>query len=80
MYNGIGKSAGTTGECIGVLRLADLGEGVIDTSSVRKIMLTDKEQQAYLLKRNDLIMIRVNGSQGKVGNTFVYDHIEKSAY
>ena len=80
MSNGIAKRAGTTGEFIGVLRLADLSEGVIDTSSVRKIMLTDKEQQAYLLKRNDLIMIRVNGSKGKVGTAFVYDHIEKTAY
>ena len=43
-------------------------------------MLTEKEQQAYLLKRNDLIMIRVNGSKGKVGTAFVYDHIEKTAY
>ena len=80
MSNGIAKRAGTTGEFIGVLRLADLSEGVIDTSSIRKIMLTEKEQQAYLLKRNDLIMIRVNGSKGKVGTAFVYDHIEKTAY
>ncbi len=67
MQNGLTKRKGTEGkECI-VLRLANLLDDNFDTTDLRKIMLNEKERQTYSLYKNDVLMIRVNGSKENVG-------------
>ena len=65
--NGLSKRNSKTGAETTVLRLADISQEEIDLSDTRKIRLTENEQQKYLLKKNDLLCIRVNGSPDLVG-------------
>lgn len=67
MQNGLSKRSGAEGEDIVVLRLADLSDTGVDLKQARKIKLTQKEQEKYLLNTNDVLMIRVNGSSENVG-------------
>jgi len=65
--NGISKRRGKEGLDTHVLRLADITNGEIDESTPRDILLTENERDKYLLKENDLLCIRVNGSNDLVG-------------
>ena len=67
MQNGISKRSGSEGEETVVLRLANIGENDFDVSDLRTIKLTSKEQDNYSLTRDDVVMIRVNGSKTNVG-------------
>lgn len=67
MQNGLSKRSGNEGEETVVLRLANMGEDDFDVSDLRTIKLTPKEKNNYSLAKNDVVMIRVNGSKTNVG-------------
>ena len=67
MQNGLSKRSGEEGEETVVLRLANIGENDFDVSDLRTIKLTSKEQENYSLIKDDVVMIRVNGSKANVG-------------
>lgn len=67
MQNGLSKRSGEEGEETVVLRLANIGENDFDLSDLRTIKLTVKEQENYSLTKDDVVMIRVNGSKTNVG-------------
>ena len=65
--NGFGKRGQEHGRSFIVLRLADIKAGKISLKSVRRIDATPDEIETYQLKRDDLLVIRVNGSPDLVG-------------
>lgn len=67
MQNGLSKRSGNEGTETVVLRLANIGENDFDVSDLRTIKLTSKEQENYSLTKEDVVMIRVNGSKTNVG-------------
>ena len=67
MQNGLAKRSGSSGVPYSVLRLANLSDAGISTEDMRTILLDTKEQENYGLKKNDVLMIRVNGSKENVG-------------
>ncbi|MCQ2593569.1 MAG: restriction endonuclease subunit S [Treponema sp.] len=67
MQNGLSKRSGETGIDSVVLRLANLGEEDFDLSDLRLIKLDEKEIENYTLRKDDVVMIRVNGSKSNVG-------------
>ncbi len=68
--NGISKRKGT-GINTPVIRLADIENGEISTDELRCIGLTDSERNRFLLNKDDILIIRVNGSENNVGRTIV---------
>jgi type I restriction enzyme S subunit len=70
--NGLSKRRGDAGRMINVLRLADLSNGQFDPQSPRTILLTSAEETKYGLQQDDLICIRVNGSEKLVGKMLVW--------
>ena len=80
MQNGISKRNGDTGDEIIVLRLYDIKNNEINLSNARTISLNDKEQENYLLKINNLLMIRVNGSKDNVGKQLLIKSSDKLAF
>ena len=71
MQNGLAKRSGSSGVPYFVLRLANLSDAGISTEDMRTILLDTKEQENYGLKKNDVLMIRVNGSKENVGKQFL---------
>ena len=71
MQNGLAKRSGSSGVPYSVLRLANLSDAGISTEDMRTILLDTKEQENYGLKKNDVLMIRVNGSKENVGKQFL---------
>ena len=55
-----------------VLRLADLSNDLVNTENVRELGITEKEKVTHLVQKNDLIIIRVNGTRERVGRAFLY--------
>ena len=80
MQNGLSKRKGDEGNNIGVLRLANLGEDDLVLDDLRYILLTEKEEKNYLLSKDDVIMIRVNGSKDNVARQIVINTNEKLAF
>lgn len=80
MQNGLSKRKGDEGNNIGVLRLANLGEDDLALDDLRYILLTEKEEKNYLLSKDDVIMIRVNGSKDNVARQIVINTDEKLAF
>lgn len=80
MQNGLSKRKGDEGNNIGVLRLANLSEDDLVLDDLRYILLTEKEEKNYLLSKDDVIMIRVNGSKDNVARQIVINTDEKLAF
>lgn len=80
MQNGLSKRKGDEGNNIGVLRLANLGEDDLVLDDLRYILLTEKEEKNYLLSKDDVIMIRVNGSKDNVARQIVINTDENLAF
>ena len=78
--NGTASRGSQTGTEHPVLRLADIVADKINTSNVRKIVLTDTEFSSHQLKMGDLILIRVNGSKERVGRCFLYSGKNEMSY
>lgn len=70
--NGTASRGSEGGTSRPVLRLADLANGQIDTSNVREILLTESEYFSHIVKRGDLVIVRVNGSRDKVAAIYQY--------
>ena len=69
--NGISKRSGE-GTSTPVLRLADIDRQRIYTANgLRNIGLSDVERSRYLLNKEDLLIIRVNGSENNVGRSII---------
>lgn len=66
---------GTSKKCdyetngIGVLRIPNIADGVIDAQDLKFALFTDEEIDQYRLKSGDLLTIRSNGSVNLVGKT-----------
>lgn len=56
-----------------VLRLADVAEGRVNLTSVRRGTLSKAEIEAYQLCKGDLLFVRVNGSLGIVGRCIMFN-------
>lgn len=80
MQNALSKRKGDEGNNIGVLRLANLGEDDLVLDDLRYILLTEKEEKNYLLSKDDVIMIRVNGSKDNVARQIVINTDEKLSF
>jgi type I restriction enzyme, S subunit len=78
--NGLSKRRGTQGQLIPVLRLVDIKNNKIAPEETREILLTDNELERYLLYTNDLLCIRVNGSEDLVGRIIIFDQDNKWAF
>ena len=50
-----------------VLRIADVSSGQVSYSDPRRVYMTPKELETYSLQPDDLLFVRVNGSQNLVG-------------
>ena len=70
--NGISKRKSDTGMDTTVLRLADFKDAERITGNERQIQLSQKEIEQYVLKENDLLVIRVNGSAELAGKFILY--------
>ncbi|GAB4528078.1 MAG: restriction endonuclease subunit S [Anaerolineae bacterium] len=57
-----------------VLRLADVAEGFIDLSNIRRIQMSTEEFGKHKIAKDDLLFIRVNGSRDYVGRCV---HVKK---
>lgn len=60
-----------------VLRIRDVGAGVIDYSDLNRIDLAEKEIKSYQLHNNDLLLVRVNGNPDLVGRATVFKEISQ---
>ena len=70
--NGTASRGTPGGSSHPVLRLADLTSGKIKTDSIRSINLSDSEFDSHQLSKNDLIIVRVNGSRERVATAYRY--------
>lgn len=73
MQNGLAKRSGNKGNPFVVLRLANLTEDGFSTEDLRQILLDRNEQESYSLRKNDVVMIRVNGSKDNVGRQLIIE-------
>lgn len=80
LTNGLASRGTQGGKPHPVLRLADLTNAGIDVGNVRMIELSDSEYESHIVKKNDLIFIRVNGSRGKVGKAFLFTYDKEVSY
>jgi type I restriction enzyme S subunit len=71
--NGISKRNSSTGSPTNVLRLADIENGLISDFNARQIKLTESEIEHYQLKHQDIICIRVNGSNDLVARLVLFN-------
>lgn len=78
--NGLSKRSGKSGSEFIVLRLADIDHEEVDLSDTRSILLTEDEQQKYVLNKDDLLCIRVNGSPELVGRFILIREETELAY
>lgn len=78
--NGLSKRSGKEGNDTVVLRLADLSNNKIIKDNIREIKITDNEAKQYKLDYNDILVIRVNGSEDIVGRFILYDLNENWIY
>ncbi len=70
--NGLAKRKGTSGNETTILRLADFKDAQRVYGNERQIKLNSKEENKYLLKEHDILVIRVNGSAELAGRFIEY--------
>ena len=80
LSNGTASRGSAGGSPRPVLRLADLTGDSINVGDVREIALTDKEYATHTVDKDDLIIIRVNGSKSKVASFFVFPDAQSMSY
>ncbi|MCL4339159.1 restriction endonuclease subunit S [Patescibacteria group bacterium] len=78
--NGLSKRYANEGQETVVLRLADIRNYETQTEHVRKIKMSLKEKEKYKLNKEDILIIRVNGSPQIVGNFILIREINDWAY
>ena len=77
--NGITRRDNDTEGSI-VLRLVELQEGLIDYSSVNRMVLTDREKAKFLLNDGDILFARVNGNPDNVGRCSAFFGISEPVF
>lgn len=70
--NGLSKRRGDEGKPTKVLRLADLSGNAFVGDDPREILLTEKEEERFSLLPDDIVIVRVNGSEKIVGRMLVW--------
>lgn len=75
--NGISKRKGEHGDLLNVLRLADFSNAKRIYGNERQINLDKKEAEKYSLKTDDILVIRVNGSEDLAGKFIHYTEVDK---
>lgn len=80
LSNGLASRGSQGGRERPVLRLADIANGSINTDNIRKIALTEAEYSSHIIQKNDLVIIRVNGSKDKVATVYPYDSNVEISY
>lgn len=68
-YNAVGK---------GVLRIPNIVKGVVDSNDLKFAEFDEKEIQTYQLKKDDLLIIRSNGSVDIVGKCAIISSTEEN--
>lgn len=69
--NGESSRGDTGGKLTVVLRLADIKEGQVSLSDIRKIPIDQRSARKYQLSAGDILVVRVNGSADIVGRFVV---------
>ncbi len=78
--NGLSKRRGDEGRSTKVLRLADLSGNVFVGDDPREIVLTEKEEERFSLLPDDIVIVRVNGSEKIVGRMLVWTNEPEWSY
>ncbi len=65
--NGVSSRGEKEGAPTIVLRLADIKDGVVSLADTRQIILAHELKEKYALKHQDILIIRVNGSEDLIG-------------
>ena len=78
--NGLSKRRGDEGKPTKVLRLADLSGNVFVGEDPREIVLTEKEEERFSLLPDDIVIVRVNGSEKIVGRMLVWTNEPEWSY
>ena len=78
--NGLSKRRGDEGKPTKVLRLADLSGNVFVGDDPREIVLTEKEEEKFSLLPDDIVIVRVNGSEKIVGRMLVWTNEPEWSY
>jgi type I restriction enzyme S subunit len=55
-----------------VLRIQDVGDGQINFDNINRIELDEDEEESFLLKEGDLLLVRVNGNKDLVGRNALF--------
>jgi type I restriction enzyme, S subunit len=71
--NGIASRGDQAGKEIVVLRLADIKNWRVSLENTRSLKINEKSIDRYTLKKDDLLIIRVNGSANIVGRFIICD-------
>ncbi len=71
--NGFGRRPNGEENGYIVLRIADVTNGFVDISDVRRINMIGKEFDTYQIHKNDLLFVRVNGSRDCVAQCVLVD-------
>lgn len=80
LSNGIASRGSKGGIERPVLRLADIKDNCLNIDNIRGILLTDNEYNTHIIRKNDLVIIRVNGSKERVAMSFPYEYDTDISY
>lgn len=72
--NGASSRGDQGGTPITVLRLADIKNGAISLADTRQISIKPSDVEKYLLRKNDILITRVNGSSELIGRFTINEH------
>lgn len=77
LKNGMNFNKDEKGYSIKFLGVGDFNKGYIlnDLNSLEYVLLNEKPPEEYLLKNNDIIFVRSNGSKELVGRSLIVDNI-----
>ena len=78
--NGLSKRRGKSGLETAVIRLADIDSQRVSRSDMRTIKLSEAEREKYSLEKNDILILRVNGSADLVGRFVLIETTDELAY
>ncbi|EKS6649987.1 restriction endonuclease subunit S [Enterobacter hormaechei] len=78
--NGLSSRGSSSGKDSVVIRLADIKNWKVSFADTRAIAITDSEKQKYCLDKNDILIVRVNGSADIVGGFVLYDDDQNVCY
>lgn len=78
--NGLSSRGSSSGKDSIVIRLADIKDWKVSFADTRAIAITDSEKQKYCLDKNDILIVRVNGSADIVGGFVLYDDDQNVCY